>query len=116
MIATAKSFGVMKRPFFSDGPDVIVGLAGSDSISGGDGRDLICGGKGDDGYYSPSRGVGELNGGLGVDKISGGPGNDDINGGFFRLPDSDSGSGDFLYGKGEMTTSATMFAIRTVTN
>ena len=84
----------------TDGSDVIAGLAGSDFIFGDAGQDLICGGRGDDGSFIPARGVGELNGGLDVDKISGGPGNDEINGGAFRLPDSDSGPGDFLYGKG----------------
>lgn len=83
----------------TDGPDVIAGLGGSDFIFGGAGQDSICGGRGDDGSYLPSRGVGELNGGFGVDKISGGQGNDEINGGNFSIPNSDSGSGDFLYGK-----------------
>ena len=99
----------------TDGPDVIVGRDGSDLIFGGDGPDLICGGKGDDGEFIPSIGVGGLSGGLGVDKISGGPGNDEINGGRDSLLDSDSGSGDFLYGKGGDTASATTLALRTVT-
>jgi Ca2+-binding RTX toxin-like protein len=83
----------------TDGPDVIVGLDGSDFIFGGDGPDLICGGEGDDGEFLPSTGVGGLSGGLGVDKISGGPGNDEVNGGTDLITNSDSGSGDFLYGK-----------------
>ena len=86
---------------FGEAP-TIVGTPGDDTLIGTDGPDLICGGKGDDGEFSPSRGGIEaaLWGGPGVDKISGGPGNDEINGGEFSRLDSDSGSGDFLYGKG----------------